>query len=145
MTQDSRRSSWLRPILFGLLTQVLAILGAILVVTAYATFLAFQVRGTPDQKLINHFAASSSPWVVVLIGIVLALFFSFQLSKKAPQQATELGIVLGLSSAVFATVVTVAFHSHLGLRSALVGLLLLLASWLGAILGLSRVKVQRPA
>jgi hypothetical protein len=142
MTSDSTRYSWLRPVLFGLLTQVLALLTALLVTTAYATYLAFQARGTPNQRLINQFAASSAPWVMALVGIVLAFVFSLWLAKKVPQQAIALGIVVGFSSSVFATVAALVLHSHLGLHSALVAISLLVASWVGAVLGLSRTSVR---
>lgn len=142
MTSDSTRSSWLRPVLFGLLSQVLGLLTALLVTAVYAAYLALQARGTPNQSLISQFAASSAPWVMALVGIVLAFVFSLRLAKKATRQAIALGIVVGLSSSVFATVAALVFHSHLGLHSALVAMSLLLASWVGAVLGLSRTSVR---
>ena len=142
MTSDSTRYFWLRPVLFGLLTQVLGLLTALLVTTAYATYLAFQARGTPNQSLISQFAASTAPWVMAFVGIVLAFVFSLRLAKKAPRRAMALGIVVGLSSSVAATVAALAVHSHLGLHSALVAISLLLAGWVGAVLGLSRASVR---
>ena len=142
MTSASTRYPWLRPILFGLLTQVLALLTTLLVVTAYATYLAFQARGAPNQRLINQFAASSAPWLMALVGIVLALIFSLRLAKRAPRRGIALGIVVGLSSSVFATAAALVFHSHLGLYSALVAISLIVASWVGAVLGLSRTSVR---
>ena len=140
MTVDSTRTSWLRPVLLGLLTQALGLLTALLVTTAYATYLAFQARGTPNQSLISQFAASSTPWVMPVVAIVLAFVFSLRLAKKAPRQAIALGIVVGLSSSVFAAVPALVLHSHLGLYSALEATSLLVASWVGAVLGLSRTS-----
>jgi hypothetical protein len=103
MTSDPNRQSWLRPILFGLLSQVLAFLASILATTIYATYLAFQVRGTPNQKLIGQFAASSLPWVTALVGIMLVLVFSLRIAKKSSERSVAAGIVVGISS---------AFHSR---------------------------------
>jgi hypothetical protein len=142
MTSDSTRTSWVRPVLLGLLTQVFGFLTSLLVTTAYATYVAFQARGTPNQSLISQFAASSTPWVMLVVGIVLAFAFSLRLAKKTPRQAIALGIVVGLSSSVFAAVPALFLHSRLGLHSALVAIALLLASWAGAVLGLSRASVR---
>jgi cytochrome bd-type quinol oxidase subunit 2 len=138
MTSDSNRHSLLRPALFGLFSQLLAFLAVILVVTVYATYLAFQARGTPNQKLINEFAASSSPWVMALVGIALVFFFSLRLVKEARQQSITLGIVLGISSAVFATASAFVFRSHFSLQSLPVPAGLVLSGWAGAVLGLPR-------
>jgi hypothetical protein len=142
MTSDSTGSSWLRPVLLGLLTQVLGLLAALLATTAYATYLAFRARGAPNQSLISQFAASSTPWVMPVVSIVLAFVFSLRLARKVPRQAIGLGIVLGLSSSVFAAVPALVMHSRLGLHSALEATSLLVASWVGAVLGLSRTSDQ---
>jgi dipeptide/tripeptide permease len=142
MTSDSTRYLWLRPVLFGLLTQVLALLTALLVVTAYATYLAFRARGAPSQLLINQFAASSAPWVMAVAGIVLAFVFSLRLAKRTPRQPIALGIGVGLSSSVFAAIAVLVLHSHVGLYSALVAVSFLVASWVGAVLGLSRTSAR---
>ncbi len=138
MKSDPNRQSWLRPILFGLLSQVLAFLATVLVTTAYAAHLAFQVRGTPDQKLIGQFAASFSPWVTALVGIGLVFVFSLRLAKKSSQGSVAAGIVVGISSAVFAFLLAFFFHPHVNFRSVLVPAVLVLTSWAGATLGSPR-------
>jgi hypothetical protein len=37
-----------------------------LIVTAYASYLAFQVRGAPDQAMIQEFASRYAPWLGVI-------------------------------------------------------------------------------
>ncbi len=138
MTSGLNRVSWLRPVLLGLLSQVLALVIALFVTTAYATYLAFQVRGTPDQKLINQFAAFSAPWVIALAGALLVFAFSFRVAKQASGQVIIPGLIVGISSAVFTTLLTLSFHSHIGLHSALMAIILVLASWAGAVAGKSR-------
>jgi hypothetical protein len=138
MTSDPNRQSWLRPILFGLLSQVLAFLASILATTIYATYLAFQVRGTPNQKLIGQFAASSSPWVTAFVGIMLVFVFSLRMSKKSSERSVAAGIVVGISSAVFAAALAFMFYPHINFKSVLVPAVLVLTSWAGATLGLPR-------
>jgi hypothetical protein len=138
MASESNRLSWLGPTLFGLLSQVLAFLATILVTTAYATHLAFKVLGTPDQKLIGQFAASSSPWVMALVGILLVFVFSLRLTKKSSQGSVAAGIIVGISSAVFAFLIAFWFHPHINFRSVLVPAVLVLISWAGATLGSPR-------
>jgi hypothetical protein len=138
VTRDSNRRSFLRPALFGLFSQLLAFLVAILVVTAYATYLAIQARGTPNQKLINQFAASSSPRVMALAGIALVFLFSLRLAKQARQRSLSLGIVVGISAAVCAAATAFVFASHVSLQSFFVPAVLVLSGWAGSVLGSPR-------
>lgn len=142
MTTESTRYTWLRSVLFGLLAQVIAFVIASLVVAAYAVGLAFQVRGTPDQVLINHFAASSSRWVTAIASIVVTFVLAIYIARKAPRQSVPLGLVVGMSSGVVSAVIALVFGAHIGLSSAVVPLLLLLVSWLGALRGASRKPAQ---
>jgi hypothetical protein len=138
MTGDSNRRSLLRAVLFGLLSQLLAFLVSILVVTVYATYLAFQARGAPNQQLINQFAASSSPWVTALAGLALVFLFSLRLVKGAHRHSITFGIVLGVSAAVCAAATAFAFTSHISLKSLLVPAVLVLSGWAGSVLGSRR-------
>jgi hypothetical protein len=133
----------LRSILFGLLAQVIALVTSMLVVAGYAFYLAWHARGKPDQTLINQFAALSSRWVMAGTGIIVTFLLASYIARQAPRQSVEWGLVVGVSSAVVATMVAFLFRAHLGIGSALVPLLLVLASWLGARSGLSRTPSQR--
>jgi Trk-type K+ transport system membrane component len=144
MSAESTRNPWLRSVLFGLLAQVLAFVAATLVVAAYALRLAMQARGTPDQQLINQFAASSSRWVTVIAGIAVTFVLANYLARKAPRPAISHSLVVGLSSAVVSTAVALPFTTHLSLRAAVAPLCLLLASWLGGLSASSR-KPAAPA
>ena len=137
MTTGFSQYPWPRAILFGFLAQALAFLASILVITVYATYLALQVLGRPDQLLINHVAASYAPWITQISGICLTLILSRHLVRNAPRKAPALGVLVGLSSAVIPVIIGVSFHSHFSLRSVLVPLLLFLAGWFGVLLGSS--------
>jgi hypothetical protein len=142
MTRESNRISWLRPILYGLLAEVLAFVAAMLVIAGYATYLGFKARGAPDQALIGRFAAGSAPWIAAVVGILLVLAFARRVARKAG--AVGLGLMVGLAAALFDIVAALAFNSRLDIHTAVVVGLLVLSGWLGGRLGYQRAQGQTP-
>jgi hypothetical protein len=135
MTSESKRSSPVRPVLYGLLSEVLAFVASVLVITVYATYLGFKARGAPDQALISQFAGGSAPWITAVVGIMLVLAFAKRVARKSGAHAAASGLTVGISAAVFDCVVVLAMRSHLGLHTAVVVGLLIGAGWLGGHFG----------
>ena len=144
MTSESNRRTWVDPVLYGLLVEVLAFVAAMLVITVYATYLGFKARGAPDQVLIGRFAAGSAPWITAVVGILFTLAFARRVAGKAGPRAVGVGFTVGLSAALFDVVGAFAFSPHLGLHTAVVVLLLLGAGWLGGRLGHERAQARTP-
>ena len=138
MTNESNQPGWIRPVLYGLLTEVFAFVASMLVITVYATYLGFKARGAPHQALIGRFAAISAPWITAVIGITLAFAFARRVAKKAGPRAVGFGLIVGFSAALFDCVVVLAMRSRLGLHTALIVVFLVCAGWLGGYLGAQR-------
>ncbi len=144
MTSGSTRPGWVRPVLYGLLAEVLAFVASMLIITVYATYLGFKARGAPDQALISNFADGSAPWITAVVGVLLAFAFARRVARKAGPRAVGLGLTVGLSAALFDIVGALAFSSHLGLHTAVVVVLLIGAGWLGGRLVGQRAQAQTP-
>ena len=79
---------------------IIAYGSSILVVTGYATYLAFKVMGTPDQTLINEFAAKTAGGIVctcIGIGTLAGGLFA---GRKAKVNALQNGLAVGLFTAL---------------------------------------------
>src|SRR5262245_32231516 len=96
MTNQLSQIRWWR-----LTWTALTVLGAsfilvFLTITAYASYLAFQVRGAPDQSLIISFASQYAPWLGS-ISLILFTFLGAQWLASFVRTDIELhGLVLGV-------------------------------------------------
>jgi hypothetical protein len=75
-----------------------------LVVTGYATYLAFQVRGAPDQALINEFAATYAEIVGSIFIGVGTLVGGLMAGRKSKGNARNNGLAVGLITAIICLV-----------------------------------------
>jgi hypothetical protein len=124
---------WLR-----LLSAALAVIGLslviLMIVTAgYATALAFQARGAPNQIAINHFAAGMSPQAMPWLECVLTFVLSFGVFRRTKELRPIHGLLLGILAGLFAVVVMLCFRGHLGLRSFLIFVLMVALGWVGGL------------
>ncbi len=103
--------------------------------TIYALILAFQIRGSPDQAAINHFAANVSrglmPWLQCFFALVVAI----PVARRTGTAAAVNGALTGITAGLLGVGIALAFGGRFNLHMA--GLVLATAGlgWLGAILG----------
>jgi hypothetical protein len=107
-----------------------------LIVTAYASYLAFQVRGAPDQAMIQEFANQYAPWLGVISLALFTLLGARWLASFVRIEVQLHGLVLGLVVAL----VNLIFEGMgaFSLISLLTTALVVGAGWLG-----SRLAAQR--
>jgi hypothetical protein len=79
---------------------VIAFGSSICAVMGYATYLASQVMGTPDQTMINEFAANTAEGVVYTLIGVGTLVGGLVAGRKARVDALQNGLAVGLSTAL---------------------------------------------
>jgi hypothetical protein len=126
MTSQLSQIQWGRVILTALVVYVLSFVTVFLIVTGYASYLAFQARGAPDQAMINTFANQYAPWVGS-ISVILFTFLGARWMARRVGTATEIhGIVLG----VLVSLVNIIFDG-VSLNSLLTLILTIAAGWLG--------------
>jgi hypothetical protein len=100
-----------------------------LIVTAYASYLAFQVRGAPDQTMIQAFANQYAPWLG-LISLILFTFLGAMWMARFVRTDIQLhGLVLG----VIVSLVNLVFEGTgaFNLTAVLTTVLVIGAGWLG--------------
>ena len=102
---------------------------SICVVTGYATYLAFQVMGTPDQTMINEFAAKNAGGVVSIFIGVGTLVGGRIAGRKADADAFQNGLVVGLVTAIIDLVLS--FLGGFSLWSIVSLVLAVGGGWLG--------------
>lgn len=123
MSQNLSTIQWGRVLLGVVLAFVIAYGSSIIVVTGYATVLAFQARGAPDMALINGFAANYAGLVTSLFFGIGAFFGGRFAGRKAPGNAFQQGLVVGLGTAMIDVALNlVGGFSLLGLVSLLLAL-----------------------
>jgi hypothetical protein len=100
-----------------------------LIVTAYAFYLAFQVRGAPDVTMIQAFANQYAPWLGVISLVLFTLLGARWLASFVRTDVQLHGLVLGLLIAL----VNLIFESMgaFSLSSLLTTVLIVGAGWLG--------------
>ena len=107
---------------FALLTTVTA---------GYAFSLAFKARGAPDQAAISRFAEAAGrvlmPWLEGLSAFVVAAFASRKLAEAGAVHGLLIGALVGILNAGM----SLAFAGRIGLRSALLSLVIAALGWLG--------------
>jgi uncharacterized membrane protein len=133
MTTQLSQIKWGRVALTALAVYALSFLTVFLIVTGYATFLAFQARGAPDQNLIQTFANQYAPWIGPISLIVFTLFGAMRMSRRIETEIPLHGMLLG----ALTSLVNLLFDG-LGLVSLAVMALSIAAGWLGSKLGTRR-------
>ena len=83
---------------------VIAYGSSICVVASYATYLAFQARGAPDQTMISGFAASTAKGIVSTLIGVGTLVGGLLAGRKAQADVLQNGLAVGLITAVIGLV-----------------------------------------
>lgn len=100
MSMNLSNIKWGWVVLGTVIALVIAFASSICVVTVYATSLAFQARGAPDQAMINGFAAQYAGAVTsVFIGLG-TLVGGLLAGRKAKQDAFQNGLMVGLITAL---------------------------------------------
>jgi hypothetical protein len=115
---------------------VIACGSSICVVTGYATYLAFQAMGTPDQTLINEFAANTAEEVVCTLIGVGTLVGGLLAGRKAKVDALQNGLAVGLITALIGLVFS--FLSSLNLWTVVSFALSVAGGWVGGQLASKR-------
>ena len=101
------------------------------ITTVFTISLAYTARGAPDQAAISRFAAMAGrelmPWLEALSVFLVAAFASRKLAKAAAMHGLIIGALVGILNAGM----SLAFAGRLGLRSALLSLVIAASGWLG--------------
>jgi hypothetical protein len=107
-----------------------------LIILVYATMLAVQARGAPDQEQITQFARGVGPWLGPLVGLLLTFIAAAWTARRVPLHKAFHGLLIGIVVAI----VTLAIDAIGGLKlSDLIGFVLaIVAGWLGGIVGAGR-------
>jgi hypothetical protein len=136
MTDQFSQIRWGRVAWTALTVYGLSFLLVFLIVTAYAFYLAFQVRGAPDQIRIGAFASQYAPWIG-LVSLVLFTFLGTLWMARFVRTAFELH---GLALGILISLVNIVFAGadSLGLAEWIATGLVVGSGWLGG-----RVAAQR--
>ena len=125
-----------RVALVGLAVIVISILVVMLVVTVYATILAVQAQGTPDQEKIAEFGESVGSWLGTIVGLLCIFLGAAWTARRVPQHKAFHGLLLG----IFVAIITTALDAIGGLTALdIAGFVLAIgAGWLGGVVGAGR-------
>ena len=114
---------------------VLSFLGVTLLATGYAFMLAAQVRGTPDQSAIAHFASRSSRALMPWLEGALTLAAAVVVARKVSNAHALHGLFTGILAGLFSLMVPLAFGGHLQLYHLVFLLIVSGLGWVGGMLG----------
>ena len=128
MTAQLSQIKWVCVLLTALAVTLLSFITVFVVVTAYASILAFQARGAPDMEMINAFANQYAPWIGPVSLIVFTVFGAIHVARRVdvPQiNWIVLGALVslinllfgGLSLGVLLTTILTIFTGWFGSRS----------------------------
>ena len=117
---------------------VIAFGSSICVVTGYATYLAFQARGAPDQTMINKFAANTAMAIVSTLIGVGTLVGGLLAGRKAKADVLQNGLAVGLITALIGLVFS--FLSSLNLWTVVSFALSVGGGWVGGQLASKRAR-----
>src|SRR5262245_25979464 len=105
MTAQLSQIKWGRVILTTVVVYVLSFLTVFLIVTGYATYLAFQARGAPDQAMITAFANQYAPWIgpisLILFTLLGAMWMIRRVETVIPLHGVILGVLASLVNTIF--------------------------------------------
>jgi len=127
MTAQLSQIKWGRVLLTTAAEYILSFLMVFLIVTAYATYLAFQARGAPDQVMTTAFANQYAPWIGPISLILFTALGAMWRARRLEAAVPLHGVILG----VLASLVNIIFDG-LSLNSLLTTILTVAAGWLGA-------------
>jgi len=127
MTAQLSQIKWGRVLLTTAAEYILSFLMVFLIVTAYATYLAFQARGAPDQVMITAFANQYAPWIGPISLILFTALGAMWMARRLEAAVPLHGVILG----VLASLVNIIFDG-LSLNSLLTTILTVAAGWLVA-------------
>jgi hypothetical protein len=96
MTNQFSQIRWGRLIWTALIVYGASFLIVFLIVTAYASYLAFQARGAPDQSMIFAFANQYAPWLGTISLILFTFLGALWLARFVRTDLQLHGLVLGL-------------------------------------------------
>ena len=127
MTAQHSQIKWGRVLLTTAAEYILSFLMVFLIVTAYATYLAFQARGAPDQVMTTAFANQYAPWIGPISLILFTALGAMWMARRLEAAVPLHGVILG----VLASLVNIIFDG-LSLNSLLTTILTVAAGWLVA-------------
>ena len=129
MTNQLSQIRWWRVTWTALTVYGASFLLVFLIVTVYAAYLAFQVRGAPDQTMIQEFANQYAPWLGVISLLLFTLLGARWLAGFVRTDVQLHGLALGLLVAF----VNLIFEGTgaFSLNTLLTTILIIGAGWLG--------------
>jgi hypothetical protein len=129
MTNQLSQIRWWRVTWTALAVYGASFILVFLIVTAYASYLAFQVRGAPDQTMIQQFANQYAPWLGAITIVLFTLWGARWLASFVRADVQLHGLVLG----VIVALVNLIFEGvgAFSLTSLLTAVLVIGAGWLG--------------
>ena len=131
MSYSLSRIRW-RPVVGAALAVIaLSFLVLMVMIAVYAFFLAFQARGAPDQKAINHFAKMVSPKLMPWLQMLLTLALAVRVARRVEKARILHGLVIGVLAGLLSVAVTLPFGGRLGLHNLLLFLVIVGLGWLG--------------
>jgi len=129
MTNQFSQIKWGRVIWTALTVYGASFLFVFLIVTAYASYLAIQARGAPDQSMIRAFAGQYASWIGAL-SLILFTFLGTMWMASFVMMGIELhGLVLG----ILVSLVNILFNGvgSFSLNTLLMTVLIIASGWLG--------------
>ena len=136
MTNQLSRIRWWRLTWTALTVYGASFILVFLIVTAYASYLAFQVRGAPDQAMIQEFASRYAPWLgvisLVLFTVLGAMWLAGFVKTEFELHGLALGLIVALVNLIFEGM------GAFSLSSLLTTILVVSAGWLGGRLAAQR-------
>lgn len=129
MTNELSQVRWWRVTWTALAVYGASFILVFLIVTAYASYLAFQARGAPDQTMIQQFANEYAPWLgaitIVLFTLLGARCLASFVRMNVQLHGLALGVIVALVNLIFEGV------GAFSLTSLLTAVLVIGAGWLG--------------
>ncbi len=104
MTNQFSQIKWGRVLLTALVVYVLSFVAVFVIVTGYASILAFQARGAPDQAMIQAFANQYAPWIGPLILILFSFLGARHVARRVASAFALHGILLGALAGILSLV-----------------------------------------
>ena len=135
MNYSLSRIRWPRVLGAALAVIALSFLVLMVIIAVHAFYLAFQARGAPDQKAINHFAAMVSPKLTPWLEMLLTLAVAISVARRVGNARIMHGLVIGALAGILSVLVTLPFGGRLGLHNLLFFLIVVGLGWLGGFIG----------
>ena len=130
MSSQLSEIKWVRVVLTAIVVFMASFLAVTLVVTGYASVLAFQARGAPDQAMINAFANQYGPWLGPISLILFTFLGARHVARSIDTAVQANGMAVGVLTSLINFVVEGA--RSFSLVSLLTVILTMAAAWLGS-------------